>query len=123
MYFPRIHRRNRLMRKRQLLKWVLTGFWHSLVVFFGWYFLWDSFCSFESDPGGDGAVSDLEGFGTVVAFNSVLVINLKILLEARHWNGLLLGTVLLSVLSYPAVTILTQQWLMVNFFSNAYQFR
>jgi phospholipid-translocating ATPase len=30
------HRKNRLMRKRQLAKWVCLGFWHSLVVFFGW---------------------------------------------------------------------------------------
>ena len=110
----RVHRRNRLMRKRQLLKWVSVGFWHSAVVFFGWYFVWPAMFTFEVD---------LAGFGEVIAFNSVLVISLKMLVEARHWNVFLVGSVLLSVAAYPVITILTQQWLMVGMFNNANEFR
>jgi len=65
----------------------------------------------------------LQAFGACVALTSITVINFKVLLEARHWNALLVISVLGSILSYYAVTILSQHFLMTNFLSNAQQFR
>ncbi len=102
------------MRRRQLLKWVGTGVWHSLSVFFGWYFMWPYFTERQGD---------IFGYGSVVAFNAILVINLRILIEARHWNFFLIASVILSVACYPAVTIICAQWLVTDYFNNAPQFR
>ncbi len=102
------------MRKRQLLKWVLIGFWHAFVVFFGWYFLWPVLFTFDVD---------LANLGEAIGFNSVLVISLKILIEACHWNLFLVGSVAISLAAYPVITVLTQQWLMVGMFNNANEFR
>jgi magnesium-transporting ATPase (P-type) len=66
---------------------------------------------------------DLQGFGSCVALTSITVINLKVLVEARHWNLILVLSVLASICSFYIVTLLTQHFLMTKFFSNAQQFR
>jgi len=83
--------------------------------FFKRFFLWPSLEGMYN--------GDLQGFGSCVALTSITVINLKVLVEARHWNFILVISVFGSILSYYAVTIITQHFLMTSFFSNAQQFR
>jgi len=102
---PNLYRRNRhnqSMRFGELCKWVGLGLWHSLVCFYGTYFVWSSFGQF-----GD----DIRAFGTVVGFNVVLVVNLKLLLISRHWSALHVSIIALSISSYFLIVLLLQQWL------------
>lgn len=126
---PNLYRRNRhnqSMRFGELCKWVGLGLWHSLVCFYGTYFVWSSFGQF-----GD----DIRAFGTVVGFNVVLVVNLKVsiladwdreprarcslpnlnflqlLLISRHWSALHVSIIALSISSYFLIVLLLQQWL------------
>ena len=74
---PQLYRRNRhnhSMRFRELCKWIGLGLWHSLVCFYGTYFIWSTFGQW-----GD----DIRAFGTTVGFNVVLVVNLKVCTCAR----------------------------------------
>ena len=57
------------------------GIWHSAAVYYGWALVvWPLL---EMAPSDD---PDLWSFGAAVAGNSVLVVNLKLLVESRHWN-------------------------------------
>ncbi len=116
LYDPSLYRRhrgNRLMRKRQLVKWLVLGAWHSAVCFFIWLYVWPSLNPFEPD---------MAAFGSVVACSCVLVTNLKVLVESRHWNLVLVASVLLSVAAYVAVTLLAQAFV-VRVLNNSDQLR
>ena len=62
------------MTKKQLLVWFSLGVWHALAVFFTFYLVWPNYWQL-----GD----DLNCFGALIACASVLVVNLKMLLESR----------------------------------------
>eukprot|EP00094_Tigriopus_californicus_P007466 TCALIF_07188-PA protein Name:"Similar to ATP11A Probable phospholipid-transporting ATPase IH (Homo sapiens)" AED:0.08 eAED:0.08 QI:0/-1/0/1/-1/1/1/0/972 len=106
---------NKLMRPHELSKWFFLGLWHSVVVFGLPYFTWDTF----ADNG-----ADINSFGAIVAWNAILIVSLKLLVEARHWNILVVGSTILSVLAYPALTLLYDQFLInALFWNNSDQFR
>jgi magnesium-transporting ATPase (P-type) len=110
----RLQRGNSLMNVKQLLKWFCLGLWHAAVCFFGWVLIWPE--SYPSD--------DLYGFGAIVACTSVLVVNAKILIEARYWSWPLVLSVVLSVISYVVITLLEQQFLVESsLLDNTDQFR
>ena len=95
---PRIYRKNRgnaLMSKPHLVKWILLGLWHSLVSFFMWIFL------YERIPTPN---RDFLSLQTVVAQTVVFIVNFKVLLDSKHWNAILVLSVILSSLSYCLFT-------------------
>lgn len=103
------------MKWSQLLKWLALGVWHALVCYYGAFFLWPSFT---------GLNDDLNCFGALVAFTSVIVINVKVLVESRYWTWPLVISVLISIVAYPVMTLLYEQFLASFwFFENFDQFR
>lgn len=106
----KVNRHNSSMRYRELIKWTGLGFWHAFVSFYGWFMIWPSYFAF-----GD----DLICFGQVISCTNVFLLNVKILLEARSWNWILVTFAFLCTVSYPAITILHSQWLItLPFFAN-----
>ncbi|XP_055342476.1 phospholipid-transporting ATPase IF-like [Paramacrobiotus metropolitanus] len=97
-----LNRRNARLSVREFATWNLLGVWHAVVFFFGFYCL--------VSPNGvldrSGQNYDMWTFGTAVFTTIILVVNLKILLYARHWNGFLLGAVLISFLAFLTVSLL-----------------
>jgi phospholipid-transporting ATPase len=79
--------------KRTFAKWMLTGVWHSVCVFYIPY------CAMAGTNlvHKDGVPSDLWLFGTVVYMAIMLVVSLKLVLETYFWNGLLVASILVSL--------------------------
>ena len=111
----RIHRGNTLMKWTQLMKWMVLGLWHSLVSYYGWFMFWNSTYSEIGD--------DINCLGALVAFTSVIILNLKILVESRYWTWILVISIALSIGSYLVITILYDQFLIPVMFNNFNQFR
>lgn len=108
---PELYRENRansLLTSFHLTKWMLLALWHSLVCFFVWVMAWGG--AENRAPQGH----DLNSLGAVVAAATVTVVNLKVLLEARHWNWILVTTTVWSIVSYVAGTLVYDSVVMDN---------
>ena len=84
--FPHLYRLSRDKDRhpqRSFLPWAILGIWHSVVIFFTcvWYIEY----SISQDKGGS---KDVRYFGDLLGGASVMIVNLKILVEARTWNWL-----------------------------------
>ncbi|KJP87227.1 hypothetical protein AK88_03144 [Plasmodium fragile] len=78
------------------VSWVINSLFHGLVVFLlPLYFL-----SYYNIPSSDGTPYDMWTVGTVTYFLTVLVVNLKVLLETYYLNVLPLTAVFMSILSF-----------------------
>eukprot|EP00095_Tigriopus_kingsejongensis_P003263 snap_masked-scaffold69_size418775-processed-gene-3.10 protein:Tk03263 transcript:snap_masked-scaffold69_size418775-processed-gene-3.10-mRNA-1 annotation:"hypothetical protein DAPPUDRAFT_315465" len=106
---------NRLMKMKQLIWWVVLGFWHGIVAFYVPFWTWNEFAH---------TGADINSFGAIVAWNAVLIVNFKLLLEAKHWNILLLISIFLSLVAYLGFTLLYDHFLIqALFWNNSDQFR
>ena len=81
-------------KRRTFVQWLLTGLWHSVCVFFIPYLCMTGTRIYNSD----GIPSDIWLFGIYVYLSIVLVVNLKLLLEAYFLNGLLIAVTIGSSL-------------------------
>ena len=70
-----------------------AGLWHAAVV----YFLGMLLALNEYDIG-YGQTLDLVTLGTLTCQNITLVVTLKLLLEARHWNAIFIHLIVFSLL-------------------------
>ena len=96
---PKLYKNNRnnsLMAQNYLIKWTGLGLWHSIVTFFVCYFLYNS------------SETDWLTLQTAVAQSITIVVNVKLLLEARNWNVPLILSILLSILSFTVLTVILQ---------------
>jgi len=75
--------------------WVVSGVWHSLVVYFGSQLLFTSDVIFEN-----GRTTGLWVMGTLAATVAIILVNVRMVLEVKTWNWLLAGVLALSVLAY-----------------------
>ena len=84
MKMPELYRLSR-QKDRNLMRsfapWVLLGIWHATVIFFACV-LYAEYN--ESQVSGDNM--DMRYLGDVLGGATVMIVNLKILLEARYWN-------------------------------------
>ena len=95
---PRLYRNNchnTLMSRYYLVKWILLGIWHSLVSFFMSIFLYENLQSSDRD---------IKSLQTIVAQSVVFIVNFKVLIDSKHWNLILILSVLFSSLSYCLFT-------------------
>jgi phospholipid-translocating ATPase len=92
--------RNRLLAKDKCFLWILEALWHSLVTFFGFYFYWHGHLNQTSSTDS----LEMFSFGLVVYQSAVVVVNLRLLVEAKHWNILLVSSVGLSLLFFLCFT-------------------
>jgi len=85
-----------LLSPLAISRWLLFGFWHSLVVFYLYYFMYQ-----------DISLGDIDYciFQAVIGQAVVILVNLKILLDANHWTWPLVLVVFFSILSYFLINI------------------
>ena len=73
-------------------RWMLTGLWHSLVVFYVPYCCMAGTNLINSD----GIPSDVWLFGTYVYMAIMVVVSVKLLMESYYWNALLILSLIIS---------------------------
>jgi len=73
-------------------RWMLTGLWHSLVVFYIPYCCMAGTNLINSD----GIPSDVWLFGTYVYMAIMVVVSIKLLMESYYWNALLIASLIVS---------------------------
>lgn len=111
--FPNLYalgQKNVLLRRRVFWPWILNGIWHSLIIFFisAWAFEGDlpglrSSRAHPSIMSPDGKDHGLVTLGFVVFTNLVIVVNAKLCLETFKLTWQFVGTIVLSILLWPAV--------------------
>ncbi len=62
------NKKNSLMTVRKFIPWLLSGFWHAVVVYYMTYFAWKNF----------DRMNDISTFGTIVFSGVVITSNLKV---------------------------------------------
>ena len=77
----RINREKDRHLRRSFSPWIIFGLWHAIVIFFGCILYAETNIS---QVNGDNM--DMRYLGDLLGGATVMVVNLKILLEARHWN-------------------------------------
>ncbi|XP_042878521.1 phospholipid-transporting ATPase IF-like [Penaeus japonicus] len=96
---PRLYRQianNAAMTWLRFFKWNLFALWHTLVMYFGLYFVY-----VDDTPGlPHGQTPDLFLFGTTLISICVVVTNLKLVLEAHYFTHFFVLSVVLSLLFY-----------------------
>jgi phospholipid-transporting ATPase len=73
-------------------RWMLTGLWHSIVVFYVPYCCMAGTNLINSD----GIPSDVWLFGTYVYMAIMVVVSFKLLMESYYWNALLISSLIVS---------------------------
>ncbi|KAM3958482.1 phospholipid-transporting ATPase IF [Aphomia sociella] len=87
--------RNKLMSWTNFFTWIITACYHSLVVYgFTWVMFSGSVISI------DGKTTDLSSFGTVLFHLTMVVVSLKLWLQARYHTVLFVASILLSLVVY-----------------------
>jgi len=84
-----------LFTKSTFCIWLLSGIWHSLVVFFGTELLFANDILFAS-----GRTTGLWAMGTLAATLAILIANLRIILEIKTFNVFMVGSIFLSIVLY-----------------------
>ncbi|XP_010633428.1 phospholipid-transporting ATPase IK, partial [Fukomys damarensis] len=74
------------------------------------------------DTAGPNSLSDYQSFSVVVALSSLLTITIEIMLVVRYWTFLFLGTLLLSLGCYAAMTFATQTLWLYQLFPKTFPF-
>jgi hypothetical protein len=92
-----------LLSVSEFLIWLALAFWHSIVTFFGFYAFYHGYLNNTSAD-----TLGKEAFGVAIYQSVVIVVNLKLLLTSRYWNALLVGSVVLSLISFLVVTMIYQ---------------
>ena len=103
MNYPKLYKnnaKNRLLAIDKCFLWNFEGLWHCLVIFFGFYFYWDSFYNL----GNPQHTLEMFSYGLAVYHTVVILVNLKLLFYANHWNGFIIGSVIFSTLIFYAFT-------------------
>ncbi|GAB6027859.1 hypothetical protein CHUAL_002077 [Chamberlinius hualienensis] len=96
-----LNAKNALLSHLQFFKWCIFGVWHSIVLFFGAYLL---FQNEVLSPWG--WTYDYWCMGTLVYHACVFVINLKLCLESRFFTGIFMFSIVVSLLGFIGLTIL-----------------
>ncbi|KAG1676697.1 putative phospholipid-transporting ATPase IF [Nymphon striatum] len=87
--------RNAKLSPARFFIWVFIGIWHSLVFFFGVYFLYSNDV-LQSKGETDGMLT----FGTLVFHICVITVNLKLCLHTRYWTIVFFLSIVASVLGF-----------------------
>lgn len=85
----------KLFTRNTFFVWILSGIWHSLVIYYGSTFLFNNNILFSS-----GKTLELWEFGSLASTLAIFVVNLRIALEIKTWNWLSLGGIVLSLAVY-----------------------
>ncbi|KAI1285877.1 Phospholipid-transporting ATPase IF [Halotydeus destructor] len=89
--------KNRLMRPVEFLKRFLNGFFHGLVLYVTYRYLW-----VDTTINQNGKVLGLFAFGTSIYHGVVCVANFKLAIETRYWTVYSGASLFLSILALPA---------------------
>uniref|UniRef100_A0A336LPY0 Phospholipid-transporting ATPase n=1 Tax=Culicoides sonorensis TaxID=179676 RepID=A0A336LPY0_CULSO len=101
---------NKKFKWSHFCEWMILGVFHSLIIYYLTYYLWlqdPILLSTEHPP-------PLYGFGTQLIHNVVVVVNLKLLLEAIYKTYIFILSVVLSILAFMLTTI-AYNYLPINY--------
>lgn len=85
----------KLFTRATFCVWLISGIWHSLVVFFGTELLFSHDVLFHN-----GRTSGLWVMGTLAASVAIFIVNFRIVLEIKTFNVILAGVIALSLVAY-----------------------
>ena len=101
---PALYKRisqNKLLRMEEFLLWFLTGLWHAVAIYFGWYLYFVNGLNItEKETLGQFS------FGFCVYSSVVTIVNLKLWFQSRCWSLPLLGSLVFSVSVYIIFNII-----------------
>jgi phospholipid-translocating ATPase len=107
----------RLMKEPQLYKensgnkafawkyfngWMLLGAYHSLIVYVFGFYVWNNNNQILARP----HTVDFACFGTFMMHNVVVLVNLKLLMEAVYKNWWFIGTIMISIFGFIGTTFI-----------------
>lgn len=84
-----------LFTKRTFCIWLACGIWHSLVVFFGTELIFANDALFYN-----GRTTGLWIMGTLASTLAILIVNLRMVLEIKTFNVIVIGVIILSIVAY-----------------------
>merc|ERR1719204_2635187 len=99
--------RNRLLSPKQSIFWFLDGVWMSLINYFVLYSVW----TMGSEQTGSITLGK-DCFGFAVYFSAFMCVSVRLLVQSRHWNWILMTSVGLSILTYLVTMSIMQQAIM-----------
>jgi len=85
----------KLFTKNTFFIWILSGIWHSLVIYFGCSFLFSNDVLAKS-----GQTYELWEFGTMASTLVIFIVNIRIAIEIKTWNWINAGGIILSIIVY-----------------------
>lgn len=99
--------KNEKLNAPNFLKWNILGLWHSLVFFFGMYFLYGDGTSLYEN----GQQYGNWGFGFGVCLVCVITVNAKLALEVYSWSILIVLAFVLTIIFFFAQVLLYNNFL------------
>ncbi|XP_033637661.1 probable phospholipid-transporting ATPase IF isoform X2 [Asterias rubens] len=100
---PRLYkeiRKNAKMSWSQCVYWLLLGLIHALLIFYFTLLLFKNDASVFPDQKALGN----RALGTIMYTCCVLLVNIKLCIETRYWNWMVIASMAISVLGYPVLT-------------------
>ena len=107
--------KNRLLSLWEFSIWFFEALWHSLVTFFGFYFVWAYYFNITSED-----FLERTSFGLSVYQSVVVITNFRLLLQSRFWNGFFIFSVFASIIFYLCFTLAYQGILADPGFANLF---
>jgi len=93
---------NRLFGWKYFNGWMLIGLYHSAIIYFFAYFIWLNNSAIYTE----GRTVNFLCFGLMMIHNVVVLVNLKLLIEAIYKSYIFIGTLWLSVFGFMGTTFL-----------------
>uniref|UniRef100_A0A6B2KYB5 Phospholipid-transporting ATPase n=1 Tax=Arcella intermedia TaxID=1963864 RepID=A0A6B2KYB5_9EUKA len=110
---PRVYRDHKKLESRPLFHWMSNAVFHSLIIFFGCWAIFQDKSFYEN-----GLMPDIDTFGSVLLFTSFHVVLFKYLLETSYWVSWTLFSFFVSLLVFYILQIIIS--LYVSSLSNAF---
>lgn len=107
--------KNRLLNLKEFSIWFFEAVWHSLVTYFGFYFVWSYYYNITEND-----YLERTSFGLSVYQSVVVITNFRLLLQSRFWNGFFIFSIFGSMIFYLAFTLAYQGILADPGFANIF---
>lgn len=108
--------KNRLLRSDKCFLWLLEALWQSLVTFFAFYLYWKGASNQTSQPDS----LEMYAYGLAIYQSVVIVVNLRLLLQARSWNWFLVMSVAFSLMFFLCFTLAFHATRVIRGFANLF---
>lgn len=101
---------NKRLTWKYFIAWITLSVYHSLVVYFFGYIMWNENNTILPTP----HTVDLYSFGTFMIHNVVFVVTLKLWLISRYQTFAFIATIVFSILAFMSSTLFYNFFLILN---------